>query len=90
MSSVKYYYDPKTLSYKEYKLSKFRKAKYFVGFVLSSLTFGLILILVLSQFFELPNEKVLKRELQNMEIQFSLLNEKMIEAEKKALKIVGR
>ena len=82
MSSVKYYYDPKTLSYKEYKLSKFRKAKYFVGFVLSSLTFGLILILVLSQFFELPNERVLKRELQNMEIQFSLLNEKMFEAEK--------
>ena len=61
MSSVKYYYDPETLSYREVRSNKSTKLKYFFGFILSSALFGFLIVFVGSYYFESPNEKALKR-----------------------------
>ena len=81
MSSVKYYYDPETLSYRQITTSKSTTAKYFFGFLLASGLFGLLFVFVGSYYFESPKEKALNRELQNMELQYTILNQKMEDIE---------
>ncbi len=81
MSSVKYYYDPETLSYRQITTSKSTTAKYFFGFLLASSLFGFLFVFVGSYYFESPKEKALNRELQNMDLQYTILNQKMNDIE---------
>lgn len=82
MSKVKYYYDSETLSYRKIERKKGRRLGIFalslLGMVLSG--FMLLLIYINLPYIETPKEKALKRELSNMEFQFSLLNKKMNQA----------
>lgn len=72
MAKVKYYYDSETLSYKKIR----RKKRFFFSrFLGSVVAFGLIMILgfaVFSNFFETPNEKALKRELEFLKLNENL------------------
>lgn len=79
MSKVKYYYDSETLSYQKIERKKGRRlgiaflsilAVFLAGFVL------LVIYLNLPQI-QTPKEKALKRELENMQLQYSMLNRKM-------------
>ncbi|WP_452225260.1 M23 family metallopeptidase [Lacinutrix chionoecetis] len=81
MSKVKYYYDSDTLSYRKIARKKRRTFKYLLAFLFAAALFGVLTVFLASQFFESPNEKALKRELSNMQLQFNLLNKKMDEAE---------
>jgi len=81
MNKVKYYYDSDTLSFRKIKRRKRRTFKYVVAFLVSTALFGVLAFFLTSQFFESPNEKALKRELSNMQLQYDLLNKKMDEAE---------
>ena len=81
MSNVKYYYDSETLSYRPITKSKTKMAKYLFGFLLASWLFGLLIVFIGSYYFESPREKALNRELQNMELQFTVLEGKMNEIE---------
>ncbi|WP_299384031.1 M23 family metallopeptidase [uncultured Lacinutrix sp.] len=81
MSKVKYYYDSDTLSYRKITRKKRRTFKYLLAFLFSSALLAFFFVFLGSQFFESPNEKALKRELSNMQLQFDLLNKKMAEAE---------
>ena len=81
MSKVKYYYDSDTLSYRKITRKKRRTFKYVLAFLFSSALLAFFFVFLGSQFFESPNEKALKRELSNMQLQFDLLNKKMTEAE---------
>lgn len=81
MSRVKYYYDSETLSYKKIERKRGRTIKYTLVFTLASALFGFLFVFIAGQFVESPREKALKRELQNMELQFELLNKKMEKAE---------
>ena len=81
MSKVKYYYDSDTLSYRKIERKKRTTAKYFGMFLLSSALFAFVFIIIASQYFESPSEKALARELENMQLQYELLNKKMNEAE---------
>ena len=80
MSKVKYYYDPETLSYREIKRRKRTTFKYVVMFLLASALFGFIFVFIASQYFESPKERALARELQNMELQYQILDKKVDEA----------
>tara|TARA_B100000929_G_scaffold290648_1_gene285219 strand:- start:1886 stop:2863 length:978 start_codon:yes stop_codon:yes gene_type:complete len=79
MSKVKYYYDSETLSYKKIEQKKGKR----LGIVLLSITgaflAGFILLIIYLNIpqIETPQEKALKRELQNMKLQYGLLNKKM-------------
>ncbi|MGB1308105.1 MAG: M23 family metallopeptidase [Oceanihabitans sp.] len=47
----------------------------------NSILFGFFFVFIASQYFESPKEKALNRELQNLKLNFSLLNKKFDEAE---------
>lgn len=81
MSKVKYYYDSESLSYKKIQRKKRNTIKYATMFVLGSALFGFLFVFIASQYVESPRERALKRELQNAQLQFELLNKKMQEAE---------
>src|SRR5690606_29559391 len=79
MSKVKYYYDSDTLSYQKIERKKGRR----LGIALLSLVAvflaGFILVVIYLNLpqIETPKEKALKRELENMQLQYSMLNRKM-------------
>ena len=83
MSQVKYYYDSETLSYRKIERKRGRRLGIFflslAGMLLSG--FLLLLIYINIPYIQTPKEKALKRELSNMELQYSILNRKMAEAE---------
>ena len=81
MSKVKYYYDPESLSYRKIERKKRTTIKYAFMFLLGSALFGFLFVFLASQYVESPKERALKRELQNVQLQFQLLNRKMDEAE---------
>lgn len=81
MSKVKYYYDPDTLSYKKIQRKKRTAFKYAFFFILGTAFFAFIFVFIGSQYVESPKERALKRELQNAQLQFELLNKKMEHAE---------
>ena len=81
MSKVKYYYDPESLSYRKIERKKRTTFKYATMFILASAIFGFIFVFIASQYVESPKERALKRELQNMQLQYGILNKKMEHAE---------
>lgn len=92
MSKVKYYYDSDTLSYRKIESKKGRRVGlillYTLGMVLSG--FLLLLIYLSVPALETPREKVLSRELSNMQLQFELLNRKMADVEEVLADIAER
>lgn len=81
MSKVKYYYDKESLSYRKIERKKRTTLKYATLFILAAAFFGFIIVFIASQYVESPKERALKRELQNVQLQFELLNKKMEQAE---------
>ena len=79
MSKVKYYYDSDTLSYKKIERKKARRIGFAMLGVLASFLAGFILLLIYLNIpqIETPKEKALARELENMQLQYGLLNKKM-------------
>tara|TARA_Y100000385_G_scaffold290897_1_gene365944 strand:- start:10426 stop:11397 length:972 start_codon:yes stop_codon:yes gene_type:complete len=90
MSNVKYYYDPETLTYRPIKRDTKWVAKYTFVFLFAAAMFGFTTIFVAEQYFESPREKALNRELQNLDLQYKLLNKKMQEAEAVLVNIESR
>ena len=83
MAKVKYYYDSDTLSYRKIEYKKGRKTKIFFLSLLGMLLSGFLLLIIYLNipYIETPKEKALKRELSNMELQFELLNKKIVQAQ---------
>ncbi|WP_396601989.1 M23 family metallopeptidase [Algibacter sp. R77976] len=81
MSKVKYYYDKESLSYRKIERKKRTTFKYASLFILAAAFFAFIFVFIASQYVESPKERALKRELQNTQLQFELLNKKMEHAE---------
>ncbi len=83
MSKVKYYYDSDTLAYRKIKRKKGRKLGIFFLSLLGMLFSGFLLLLIYLNlpYIETPKEKVLKREMNNLQLQFELINKKMEQAE---------
>lgn len=75
MAKVKYYYDPRTLSYRKIeKNANYRLRKTSV-FLLSSAALGAVMMLLVYLFVDSPKEKRLKREIENLVLQYEILNE---------------
>ncbi len=83
MAKVKYYYDQETLSYRPLESGKALKISNFILFLLSSLFFGILMLLLLlnTEAFNTPKEVLQSRELENYELQFDLLNRKLSQIE---------
>lgn len=81
MSKVKYYYDTESLSYRKIERKPVTTAKNIAMFILASAFFGSIIAFAVSQYVGSPKERLLKRELGNMEIQYGLLSKRIDQAE---------
>ncbi|MBU2995359.1 M23 family metallopeptidase [Cellulophaga baltica] len=92
MSKVKYYYDPDTLSYRKIEAQKSKKYRNIGLFLLGSFLFGLLglTILLNTTIINTPKELSLQREVKNYELQFELLNRKMMQVEEVLANIEDR
>ena len=79
MFKTKYYYDQKTLSYRKVDKNRSAQIRNIFAFLLSSIFFGIIALLVLlnSPLLSTPTELTQARELSNFKIQLDLLNKKL-------------
>ena len=79
MSKVKYYYDSENLAYTKIKIRKRKKIGFFMLFALASALFGLLSFVVLlnTPYFETPKDKLQAREIENLKLNYSLLDKKM-------------
>lgn len=80
MGKVKYYYDSETLSYRRIERKKTRTFKYATVFFVAAALFGFLSFFIVSQYIESPKERQMARELQNMDLQYELLNKRMDDA----------
>ena len=81
MAKVKYYYDTKTLSYKRIELSVANKIKKILYFLFGSALIGFFMVVIFLQFFDSPKEKILNREIQQLSIQYKIIQNKLEKAE---------
>lgn len=82
MSKVKYYYDSETLSYRKIEPKKGKKIGLSLLFTVGVIFTAVILVIIYLNIpnLETPKEKAYKRELQNMKLQYEILNRKMNQA----------
>jgi len=80
MSKVKYYYDAETLSYRKIERKRGTTFKYVLLFLTAAALFGFLFVFVASQFIESPKEKTLARELENMQLQYDILDKRLDDA----------
>jgi murein DD-endopeptidase MepM/ murein hydrolase activator NlpD len=77
MAKVKYTYDSKTLSYRKVDRDWKVRLKDFSLFAIVSMAFGFIIYLAADLWVDSPKERQMKRELENMVIQYDLMNGKL-------------
>jgi murein DD-endopeptidase MepM/ murein hydrolase activator NlpD len=81
MAKVKYYYDSENLAYTKIKTRKRAKIGYALLFLLASALFGFLVFVLLinTPFFETPKDRLQAREIDNLKLQYAILNKKMDE-----------
>ncbi|MTH16420.1 peptidoglycan DD-metalloendopeptidase family protein [Flavobacterium sp. LC2016-01] len=81
MAKVKYYYDSENLAYTKIKTRKRIKIGYALLFLLASALFGFLVFVLLinTPYFETPKDRLQTREIENLKLQYAILNKKMDE-----------
>jgi murein DD-endopeptidase MepM/ murein hydrolase activator NlpD len=77
MAKSKYRFNPESLSYDRIDLTFWDKLLRFLTYFSASLALAIIYLFVFSLFLDLPKEKVLKRELSQMILQYEILNKQL-------------
>ena len=90
MAKIKYHFDSETLSYVPVESSRTLKISRLLIFFISSFLFGGIILFVLlnTSIVNTPQELLLKREVQNYQLQFELINRRIVQMEN-VLKNIG-
>lgn len=81
MKKVKYYYDSENLAYRKIKPKKGRKFGYLALFLVASALFGFVCFVALlnTPFFETPKDKAQAREIENLKLNYKILDKKIDE-----------
>jgi murein DD-endopeptidase MepM/ murein hydrolase activator NlpD len=81
MAKVKYYYDSENLAYTKIKTRKRAKIGYAFLFLLASALFGFLVFVLLinTPYFETPKDRLQACEIENLKLQYAILNKKMDE-----------
>ncbi len=79
MKKVKYYYNKQTLRYERVKPSVARWVLTGLGFLITSALFGIGVAMVGFYYFDSPKEKLLKREIEKLEIEYALMDQKLLQ-----------
>ena len=86
MAKVKYYYDSENLAYTKIKTRKRIKIGYVLLFLVASALFGFLVFVLLinTPYFETPKDRLQAREIENLKIQYAILNKKLDEIDEAA------
>ena len=79
MKHVKYYYDKKTLSFKRIEKTLQNRIKNILFFVFTSSFFAVIILLLTFKFIDSPKEKILKRELDKLKLEYELIDKDLVQ-----------
>lgn len=77
MAKVKYYYDPKTLAYRKIEKDWRKRLRNSLLSLVALICFSGLSFFVLDNYLSSPKELRLKRELDNMKLQYEILNSRM-------------
>ena len=79
MAKVKYYYDSVNLAYRKITPKKRKKFGFAALFIVASALFGFLSFVVLLNvpYFKTPNDRVQQREIENLRLNYSILNKKL-------------
>ena len=90
MAKTKYFFNPKTLSYEKYKLSRWVLLLRGIGVFSFSIILGFVFFLLFSRFVDSPGEKKLKSanydlvaELESINLQLNMLNNELSKLKEK-------
>ena len=79
MAKVKYYYDSENLAYRKIITKKRKKFGFALLFLVASALFGFLAFVVLlnTPYFETPKDRLQAREIDNLKLNYAILNKKM-------------
>lgn len=77
MPKAKYYFNTDSLKFEKVVISFRKRFLRVLGWLSSALVFGSIVLLLAYSFLDSPKEKQLRRELNEMELQYEILNKRM-------------
>ncbi|QEK51001.1 peptidoglycan DD-metalloendopeptidase family protein [Pedobacter aquae] len=77
MAKTKYYFNTQTLKYEKVRLSLGIKVLKALGFISTALVFSFIIIAFAYTFFDSPKEKQLKREINQLSLQYEILQDRL-------------
>jgi murein DD-endopeptidase MepM/ murein hydrolase activator NlpD len=79
MAKVKYYYDSENLAYRKIKIKKRKKFGFVILFLVASALFGFIMFVILlnTPYFDTPKDRLLIREIENLKLNYAVLDKKM-------------
>ena len=79
MKKAKYFYDKKTLSFKRIEKTWKTRLKNILVFLSASSFFGLLMVIAAFNFFDSPKEKMLKRELDKLTLEYELMDKDLVQ-----------
>jgi murein DD-endopeptidase MepM/ murein hydrolase activator NlpD len=82
MAKKKYFFNEKTLSYEEIRLSPAQKLFRFFLFLFSAIALTAVFVFILFNFFDSPKELMLKREIAEYKLQYHIMNDKLDKLQK--------
>nr|WP_315159658.1 M23 family metallopeptidase [uncultured Flavobacterium sp.] len=79
MAKVKYYYDSEKLAYRKITPKKRKKFGFAALFIVAAALFGFLSFVILLNvpYFKTPNDRVQEREIENLRLNYSILNKKL-------------
>ncbi len=82
MARKKYYFNEKTLSYEEIKLTHGQKLFRFFLFLFSAIALTTLFVFILFNYINSPKELMLKREIAEYKLQYRIMNDKLDKLQK--------
>lgn len=79
MGRAKYQFDKRTLTYKRVTLSVRQVLLRVLGYTAAAAVFSAIVLVLFTAFFDSPKEKQLKRDIAQLELQYKVLNDRMMQ-----------
>lgn len=77
MKKVKYYYNTQALRYEKFEEALRSRILRIAGFISAALVFAFIIVYLAYTYLDSPKEKALRRELNQMQLEYDLLNKKL-------------
>jgi hypothetical protein len=82
MAKTKYFFNEKTLSYDEIKLTSGQKLFRFFLFLFSAIALTAVFVFILFNYFNSPKELMQKREISEYKLQYRIMNDKLNKMQK--------